>query len=104
MLEDNPLPVSFPSVERKKVTGAFDGGRITADGGVMLLAAAETALGIADRLAPLITDRRNPLLVTHSMADILRAHAGHCLRLRGCRRPRRPAHRPWLQAGLRAAA
>jgi hypothetical protein len=73
MLEDNPLPVSFPSVERKKVTGAFDGGRITADGGVMLLAAAETALGIADRLAPLITDRRNPLLVTHSVADILRA-------------------------------
>ena len=73
MLEDNLLPFSFPAVERKKVTAAFDGGRITSDGGVMLLAAVEKELGIADRLAPLITDPRNPLLVTHSVADILRA-------------------------------
>src|SRR6202451_1001371 len=73
MLEDNLLPFSFPAVERKKVTAAFDGGRITSDGGVMLLAAVEKALATADRLAPLITDPRNPLLVTHSVADILRA-------------------------------
>ena len=72
MLEDNLLPFNFPAVERKKVTAAFDGGRITSDGGVMLLAAVERALGIADRLAPLITDPRNPLLVTDSVADILR--------------------------------
>src|ERR1700761_6696266 len=73
MLEDNLLPFSFPAVERKKFAAAFDGGRITSDGGVMLLAAVEKELGIADRLAPLITDPRNPLLVTHSVADILRA-------------------------------
>src|SRR6476660_5800542 len=73
MLEDSLLPFSFPAVDRKKVTAAFDGGRLTSDGGVMLLAAAEKALGIAERLAPLITDPRNPLLVTHSVADILRA-------------------------------
>src|ERR1700746_3738881 len=73
MLEDNLLPFSFPAVERKKVTAAFDGGRITSDGGVMLLAAIEKDLGIADRLSPLMTDPRNPLLVTHSVADILRA-------------------------------
>jgi hypothetical protein len=41
-------------------------------GGVMLLAAAERGLGVAQRLARLIVDRRNPLLVTHSVADILR--------------------------------
>jgi hypothetical protein len=73
MLEDSLLPFSFPAVERKKVTAAFDGGRMTSDGGVMLFAAVEKQLGIADRLAPLITDPRNPLLVTHSVADILRA-------------------------------
>jgi hypothetical protein len=60
-------------VERKKVIAAFDGGRITSDGGVMLLAAVERSIGIADRLAPLIADPRNPLLVTHSIEDILRA-------------------------------
>ena len=73
MLEDGLLPFSFPAVERKKVTAACDGGRITSDGGVMLLAAVERELGIADRLASLITDPRNPLLVRHSIADILRA-------------------------------
>ncbi len=73
MLEDSLLPFGFPAVERKKVTAAFDGGRITSDGGGMLLAAVDKELGTADRLAPLITDPRNPLLVTHSVADILRA-------------------------------
>jgi hypothetical protein len=73
MLKDSLLPFSFPAVERKKVTAAFDGGRMTSDGGVMLLAAVEKELGIADRLARLITDPRNRLLVTHSVADILRA-------------------------------
>jgi Transposase DDE domain group 1 len=39
----------------------------------MLLAAAERRIGIAQRLAGLIADPRNPLLVTHSVVDILRA-------------------------------
>ena len=73
MVENTPLPFSLPSVRRKKVTAAFDGGRITSDGGVLLLSAIETKIGIADRFAPLINDPRNPLLVTHSVADILRA-------------------------------
>jgi len=73
MSDDTTAPFLFPGVGRKKVTAAFDGGRITSDGGVMLLAAAERRLGIADRLAELIADPRNPLFVTHSVADILRA-------------------------------
>src|SRR3954469_14190776 len=73
MSEDSLLPFHFPAVARKKVTAAFDGGRITSDGGVMLLAAAERRLGIADKLAALIADPRDPDLVTHSVADILRA-------------------------------
>ncbi len=73
MVENTPLPFSLPSVRRKKVTAAFDGGRITSDGGVLLLSAIETKIGIADRLVPLINDPRNPLLVSHSVADILGA-------------------------------
>jgi len=73
MSDDTINPFGFPAVGRKKVTAAFDGGRITSDGGVMLLAAAERGMGIAQRLASLIADPRNPLLVTHSVADILRA-------------------------------
>jgi hypothetical protein len=70
---DTTLPFHFPAVGRKKLTAAFDGGRITSDGGVMLLGAVERQLGIADWLARLIPDPRNPLFVTHSIDDILRA-------------------------------
>ena len=73
MSDDTVAPFLFPAISRKKVTAAFDGGRLTSDGGVMLLAAAERRVGMADRLARLIADPRNPLFVTHSVADILRA-------------------------------
>lgn len=73
MTDDTLLPFSFPAVCSKKITAAFDGGRITSDGGVMLLAAAERRLQLADRLAAAIRDRRDPERITHVMADILRA-------------------------------
>ena len=73
MTDDNLQPFWFPAVSRKSVTASFDGGRLTSDGGVMLLAMAERRLRIAERLAGLIADRRNPALVRHSVADILRA-------------------------------
>ena len=73
MSDDSFLPFDFPAVEGKKVIAAFDGGRITSDGGVMLLGVVERQLGIAERLARLISDPRNPLLVTHGVDDILRA-------------------------------
>ena len=44
------LVLRFPAVQRRKVL-AVDGGGLTSDGGVMLLAAAARHLGIADKLA-----------------------------------------------------
>jgi hypothetical protein len=38
---DTGLPFSLPSICRKKVTAAFDGGLISSDGGVLLLAGAD---------------------------------------------------------------
>jgi Transposase DDE domain group 1 len=73
MFDNTPLPFDFPAVGGKKVVAAFDGGRLTSDGGVMLLSAVERDLGVARALAALIPDTRNPLLVTHSVEDILRA-------------------------------
>ena len=73
MVDDTVLSFEFPAVGRKKVTAAFDGGRLTSDGGVMLLSLAERRLGIAERLARLIPDRRDPTRVIHSFADMIRA-------------------------------
>jgi hypothetical protein len=46
---------------------------MSSDGGVLLLALAERRLGIAERLAAAITDRRDPARVVHALSDILRA-------------------------------
>jgi len=73
MTDDTLLPFSFPAVRAKKITAAFDGGRITSDGGVMLLAAAERRLKLAEKLASAIRDPRDPARVRHSLVDILRA-------------------------------
>jgi hypothetical protein len=70
--DDTLLPFSLPNVCRKKVTAAFDGGTISCDGGVFLLAGADRGLGLIDRLAALMPDDRDPALTTHTMADILR--------------------------------
>jgi hypothetical protein len=71
--DDNTLlPFSLPPVCQKKVYAAFDGGTISSDGGVFLLGGVDKRLGLIDRLASLIPDSRDPDLISHSMADILR--------------------------------
>jgi hypothetical protein len=61
--DDTGLLFYLPSAGRKKVSAAFDaafdGGRITSDGGVSLLALADRRLGIVDRIAGLIADPIN---------------------------------------------
>jgi Transposase DDE domain group 1 len=73
MDDDTLLRFSLPAVGRKKLSAAFDGGRLTSDGGVLLLAAVERRMQIAERLAGEIADPRAPALVVHTVADILRA-------------------------------
>lgn len=70
--DDTPLPFSLPNICKKKVTAAFDGGTISSDGGVFLLAGADKRLGLIDALAALFPDHRAPAQISHSIADILR--------------------------------
>lgn len=71
MTDDTTLPFSFPSVRGKKLTAAFDGGRLSSDGGVMLLAAAARRMGIAEKLAAVIPDRRDRTRVVHPLPECL---------------------------------
>jgi Transposase DDE domain group 1 len=73
MDDDSAPSFPFPAICRKKVTAAFDGGRLTSDGGVLLLAQAERQLGVAKRLAACIADPRDQSRVIHDLDDILRA-------------------------------
>ncbi len=70
--DDTLFPFTLPNLCKKRVTAAFDGGTISSDGGVFLLAGADKRLGLIERLAALFPDARDPAQITHSMADILR--------------------------------
>src|SRR5918911_675169 len=60
------------SVAGKGVRIAFDGGRLTSDAGVLLLADVERRLGIAEHLARCLTDPRSPERVHHTLAEMIR--------------------------------
>src|SRR5271155_1026634 len=86
---DQPKPTEFapamdertgilpglPAVAGKPVHVTFDGGRLTADGGILLLAAVEQRLKIAERLAACLEDRRDPDRVVHQFAEMIRYRA-----------------------------
>ena len=61
-----------PALEGKPVHVTFDGGRLTPDAGVLLLAGVERRLGIAERLARCLTDPRSPERVHYTVAEMIR--------------------------------
>jgi hypothetical protein len=64
--------LSSSSIAGKVVSVAFDGGRLTSDAGVLLLAEVERRLGIAERLACCLADPRAPGRVHHTLAEMIR--------------------------------
>jgi hypothetical protein len=64
--------MDFGSSGGRKLVGAFDGGAITSNGGVVLLGAADKRLGLGARLAACFTDHRNPERIEHGLANLLR--------------------------------
>ena len=72
MSEDTLLPFDLPSVMRKKVSVAFDGGLLSSDAGVLLLREVEKKLGLAVRLALCIREWRKPEAIVHPLEEMLR--------------------------------
>ena len=66
------LPGLSP-VENKELCVRFDGGRLSSDGGVLVLREIEKRLGRAARLAGCLSDARDPASTTHSYADMIGA-------------------------------
>ena len=60
---------SLPVLGGKKVSAGFDGGRISSDGGGMLLASPQ-ARELCDRLAGLVPDDRDQTRVQHTISDM----------------------------------
>jgi len=105
MTDDTILPFSFPAVHAKKVTAAFDGGRLTSNGGVMLLAIGRAASRFGRQVGPVFPDRRDPTRVVHSLVDMFRARMfAICCGYEDADDLDSSAVRSRIQAGLRTAA
>ena len=69
--ECNSPQLEFHALGRRDVVGRFDGGRITSDGGGLLLREVDVRLGMLSRLADCFTDYRNPNSVEHSVQALV---------------------------------
>jgi hypothetical protein len=69
--ECNPTQLEFHALGRRDVIGRFDGGRITSDGGGLLLREVDQRLGVLARMAGCFSDYRNRLLIEHSVQTLV---------------------------------
>tara|TARA_B100000315_G_scaffold206298_1_gene200598 strand:- start:164 stop:1504 length:1341 start_codon:yes stop_codon:yes gene_type:complete len=72
MNETIPYLPGLSPVSGKELHARFDGGRLSSDGGVLLLREIENGLGLADLLSSHIKDERDPASTTHTQADMIR--------------------------------
>jgi hypothetical protein len=69
MTECSQSEFEFKGHFSRRVGAAFDGGTMTSDGGALLLRETDRRLNLLPRLEEGFLDRRNPVLVTHSVAE-----------------------------------
>lgn len=75
-----PSLFTFQSLGSRDVVAAFDGGKVTSDAGGLLLREVDAHFGFVEQFAHCFTDHRDPELVEHSLADLLKQRIyGLCL-------------------------
>jgi hypothetical protein len=67
-----PHQFEFQGLTRRTVVASFDGGTLSSDGGVLLLAAVDRRLRLLEQFASCFEDHRNPALVEHSIEELVR--------------------------------
>ena len=72
MHESNPTQLRFPAIGGFTVRADFDGGAMSTDFGALLLRGTDRLMGLTDRLASAIRDRRHRSYVSHELTDLLR--------------------------------
>ncbi len=72
MVDTTPFLPGLSPVQGKAVVARFDGGRLSSEGGLLVLREVERRLGLADRLAACLKDPRAPEKVVHRLAQIIR--------------------------------
>ena len=69
---DNSLPdLVFPAVAGRKIVARFDGGNLSSDAGLLLLAQADRKVGLIRSMAEAITDLRQRGKISHRRDELL---------------------------------
>lgn len=71
MTECTSPQLEFHALGRRDVVGQSDGGRISSDGGGLLLREVDQRLGLLGRVAACFTDHRNPNSIEHSVLSLI---------------------------------
>ena len=66
-----PAQLTFEGLGRRSVVGEFDGGRLTTDGGVLLLREVDRRFRVTARLAACFRDHRDPRRIEHRLETLL---------------------------------
>ena len=66
-----PDQLEFHGLGRRQVVGRFDGGRLTSDGGGLLLREVDARLGLMARVGDCFGDHRHPMSVEHPVGDLV---------------------------------
>jgi hypothetical protein len=72
MVDTTPFLPGLSPVQGEAVVARFDGGRLSSEGGLLVLREVERRMGLADRLAACLKDPRAPEKVVHRLAQIIR--------------------------------
>ena len=64
-------PLLFNSLGARPVVTDFSAGHLSSDGGMLLLRQLDEGLGISRSLAACFSDLRSPLLIEHSVRELI---------------------------------
>lgn len=71
MSESTPEQLRFPPMSGFSIRGDFQGGALSSDFGPILLRGVDQQIGLIERLAGAIDDRRHPSYIDHPLPDLL---------------------------------
>jgi len=71
MTECTRQTVGFSRLKRQQIVADFDGGRLTSDGGALLLREVDRRVGLTRALADSIADPRDPAKIQHDLRTLL---------------------------------
>ena len=71
-MTDSQAGLEFPLLSKKPVEVDFSGGRLSSDGGLLLLAQLDRTIGLTERVTACLTDPRLASRVQHALLDLIR--------------------------------